>query len=116
MWQKIKCFFGFHDLVLTADETGCRGIRRGIFDCKHCHNSKGSYEHWYIMIRSFDRGHSIIYLNSKWVYEDTLEELFDRPCIRCGQLPIEGHDACLGYIEGCTSACCGHGVEEPYQC
>jgi hypothetical protein len=26
----------------------------------------------------------------------------------------EGYDACLGYIEGAKSACCGHGVEEGY--
>jgi hypothetical protein len=27
----------------------------------------------------------------------------------------EGYDACLGFIPGVESACCGHGVEEPYQ-
>ena len=26
----------------------------------------------------------------------------------------EGYDACLGYIEGAMSACCGHGVEKGY--
>lgn len=26
----------------------------------------------------------------------------------------EGYDACLGYIKGAKSACCGHGIEEPY--
>ena len=26
----------------------------------------------------------------------------------------EGYDACLGHIDGAKSACCGHGVEEPY--
>lgn len=38
-----------------------------------------------------------------------------RPCTRCGRYPTqEGHDACLGRIEGVTTACCGHGVEEPF--
>lgn len=26
----------------------------------------------------------------------------------------EGYDACLGHIAGVKSACCGHGVEEPF--
>lgn len=26
----------------------------------------------------------------------------------------EGYDACLGFIEGAKSACCGHGVERAY--
>jgi hypothetical protein len=26
----------------------------------------------------------------------------------------EGYDACLDHIDGVSSACCGHGVEEPY--
>lgn len=39
----------------------------------------------------------------------------DRPCIRCGKLPTpEGYDACLGFVFGVVSACCGHGVAEPY--
>jgi hypothetical protein len=37
------------------------------------------------------------------------------PCYKCDRLPTpEGFDACLGYIEGASSACCGHGVEAPY--
>ncbi len=37
-------------------------------------------------------------------------------CIRCGEPPTsEGHDACLGYIPGIKSACCGHGVEAAYE-
>ena len=39
----------------------------------------------------------------------------ERPCKRCGCSPTkEGYDACLGYIEGATSACCGHGVEKGF--
>ena len=38
-----------------------------------------------------------------------------RICRRCGCKPTkEGHDACLGYVEGATSACCGHGKEDGY--
>jgi DNA-binding XRE family transcriptional regulator len=36
----------------------------------------------------------------------------DRPCPQCEQPPTpEGYDACLGYIHGVYSACCGHGRE-----
>lgn len=39
----------------------------------------------------------------------------ERPCVACGLPPTpEGYDACLGFVEGASSACCGHGVEEPY--
>ena len=32
-----------------------------------------------------------------------------------GIMPIkEGYDACLGYIDGVKSACCGHGVGKPF--
>lgn len=69
------------------------------------------------MITSHKRGHLITYDGTQWIYADdhvpiTQEE---RPCTRCGRMPTpEGYDACLGYIEGATSACCGHGVESPY--
>ena len=26
----------------------------------------------------------------------------------------EGHDACIGHIDGAVSACCGHGMEKGY--
>jgi len=39
----------------------------------------------------------------------------DRPCPRCGLMPTpEGYDACLGFIPGIDSACCGHGIDEGY--
>ncbi|MFA7218065.1 MAG: hypothetical protein WC057_05640 [Dehalococcoidales bacterium] len=65
---------------------------------------------------SHKRGHEIIYKNNEWVYADNGESAnIERPCIKCGCMPTkEGYDACLGYIEGATSACCGHGVEEGY--
>lgn len=37
----------------------------------------------------------------------------ERLCVKCGQPPTsEGYDACLGYIEGVKSACCGHGISD----
>jgi hypothetical protein len=68
------------------------------------------------MVRGYSRGHEIYYDSINWKYIDNNEILRDdRPCKRCGRLPTkEGYDACLGHIEGATSACCGHGVEEPY--
>ena len=66
---------------------------------------------------AYSRGHPLRYTDDGWVYQDTGESIsVVRPCARCGELPTpEGHDACLGHIEGVTAACCGHGVEEAYQ-
>lgn len=68
------------------------------------------------MITSYSRGHSIYYDGLDWRYTDNSElALNSRPCKRCGRLPTaEGYDSCLGYVNGATSACCGHGVEEAY--
>ena len=65
--------------------------------------------------RSYSRGWPLVY-RGEWVYEDTGEPVDDvRVCARCGRKPTpEGHDACLGHIEGVTSACCGHGVEDGF--
>lgn len=51
-----------------------------------------------------------------WRYVDTNEAIGDdRACRRCGEPPTpEGHDACLGHLEGVRACCCGHGVSEPY--
>ena len=64
------------------------------------------------MIKSFQRGHRITFVNNQWVYEDTKEPIKkERACVRCGKMPTkEGYDACIGYIKGVKSACCGHGV------
>ena len=69
-----------------------------------------------MVISSYDRGHKIVLEGDVWVYADTGEPVGDgRPCIRCGKYPTkEGYDACLGKLEGVTSACCGHGVEDGY--
>lgn len=69
------------------------------------------------MAKSFLRGHPIEYNGRKWVYSDNKAPIDSevRVCVRCGQQRTpEGYDACLGYLPGVTAACCGHGVEEPY--
>jgi len=39
----------------------------------------------------------------------------ERPCVYCGMMATpDGPDPCLGRLPGVVSACCGHGVEEPY--
>jgi hypothetical protein len=65
---------------------------------------------------SYMRGHPIYFDGERWRYVDTGEETDDtRPCARCGRVPLpDGEDACLGHIPGMASACCGHGVTEPY--
>ena len=69
------------------------------------------------MVISDSRGHIIYYDGKDWRYLDT-NEIDDgkRACKRCGCFPtVEGYDACLGHIEGVSSACCGHGVGKPYE-
>lgn len=68
------------------------------------------------MITSHLRGHEIYYKNGDWYYldDDTIAD-DSRPCKKCGKYPTkEGCDACIGYLEGVTSACCGHGVEKGF--
>lgn len=67
------------------------------------------------MVSSTSRGHAIILIDGIWVYEDDNTPVrSDRPCARCGKPPTQdGHDACIGFIQGAKSACCGHGVAEP---
>jgi len=64
------------------------------------------------MIKSYQRGHEIIFVNNKWVYADDLTTIDDeRPCIRCGQMPTrDGHDWCMQDKKHIISACCGHGI------
>jgi len=64
------------------------------------------------MVTSYSRGHKTYYNGSEWLYCDNNKPEDEmRPCARCGKSPTpEGYDACLGYIEGVKSACCGHGV------
>lgn len=65
------------------------------------------------------RGHNMEKLDGEWVYSDTKELVSEthenRPCGKCGKhKTIEGHDPCLGTLEGVINACCGHGDTELY--
>lgn len=70
------------------------------------------------MTRSYFRGHPLIWVNNKWLYEDNLEPIPAnggkiRPCIKCGKVFTLGKgeaDPCLGILPGVDNACCGHGV------
>ena len=70
------------------------------------------------MVRSMWRGHSIQAVDGVWVFVDTNEPTVgsNRPCGNCHKYStIEGHDACLGTLQGVMNACCGHGqVKEAY--
>ena len=64
------------------------------------------------MTRSTLRGHSIVFVDGKWLYEDTMTATVgnERPCGHCGMSNTkEGHDGCLGTIPNIMNACCGHG-------
>jgi hypothetical protein len=71
------------------------------------------------MATSYERGWPIVFDCDAgvWRYVDTGEECTgERSCTRCGQPPTaEGHDACIGNLDWCVAACCGHGVEKPYE-
>jgi len=63
------------------------------------------------------RGHRIIWNSDikRWVYKDSGSIADDsRLCPKCNKPPTkEGYDACLGFVEGFKSVCCGHGVHDP---
>lgn len=66
----------------------------------------------HISVKSHIRGHKIEFINNQWIYSDTREPTVqnERACGYCS-LPNtpEGHDACLGTLNGIMNACCGHG-------
>ena len=69
------------------------------------------------MTKSYLRGHQIIHKNNKWLYAGTLIPTIgnERPCGYCGKENTkEGHDGCLGRLEGVMNACCGHGTDKAY--
>lgn len=72
------------------------------------------------MQKSYIRGHEIEFLNGEWVYCDTKEptqsSFGERSCGYCNEFRTpEGHDACLGTLNGVMNACCGHGqINEAY--
>lgn len=65
-------------------------------------------------------GHLVAYdyEHEVWRYLDSgiaVPDWFPRRCPKCGKMSTpEGYDACLGYIPGADSACCGHGIEPGY--
>ena len=62
--------------------------------------------------KSMFRGHKIELKNAVWYYSDTNQLCSNRrECGFCGKDDtIEGHDGCVGTLEGVMNACCGHGV------
>lgn len=70
------------------------------------------------MAKSYSRGHEIEYdeNDAVWYYTDNGFPLSsDRACKRCGRAPIDDHDVCIGYVEGLSSACCGHGITRGFK-
>jgi len=71
-----------------------------------------------VTVLSCTRGWEIFWVKDveAWFYSDNGEDAdIERPCKRCGELPAPGgYDACLGYIKGVESACCGHGIVKPF--
>ena len=58
------------------------------------------------------RGHKIEFVSGQWRYKDTGEPTEGNPR-QCGKCKAndrpDGHDACLGELQGIMNACCGHG-------
>ena len=65
-------------------------------------------------VKSSQRGHTIVFQDI-WRYEDGKPATIERPCVRCGRMPIKGRDACVGHVPGASSVCCGHGVGPEYK-
>jgi hypothetical protein len=64
------------------------------------------------MTRSEYRGNEIFEDKGVWRYITTGSRVAvkELPCARCKcERTLEGHDACLGILEGVVNACCGHG-------
>jgi len=66
------------------------------------------------LITSHQRGHTIEYNGTQWVYSDDKTSVnIERSCLRCGNMPTtEGYDYCMGHVPNAISVCCGHGVSE----
>ena len=70
------------------------------------------------MARSYSRGHELEYDESGgvWRYVDNgLPISSERACKKCGKVPVDDYDPCIGRIEGLTSACCGHGITRGFK-
>lgn len=69
------------------------------------------------MAFAYLRGHLCEFRDGKWIYSDNKIPIGSeiRPCRRCGEMPTpEGFDACLGYVPGAISVCCGHGTSKGF--
>lgn len=62
------------------------------------------------------RGNLMEEENDVYLYSDTKQKVSEnknRSCGHCGKPNTkEGHDGCIGTLEGVMNACCGHGVIE----
>ena len=64
------------------------------------------------------RGHAIYTDDGEtWRYTDTGERTVEtnreRPCGHCGLYSgKDGHDPCIGELQGVMNACCGHGSSD----
>ena len=70
------------------------------------------------MTTSTFRGHTIVYIDGEWLYEDTMTPTVGnrRVCGHCEKAStLEGHDGCIGTLDNVKNACCGHGIiDEAY--
>jgi len=67
------------------------------------------------MIKSYWRGYKIKLVDDIWIYVDNGMAVDSDPDRKCGycnkENTKEGHDPCLGILDGVMNACCGHGIE-----
>ncbi len=67
------------------------------------------------MTTSKYRGYDIHFIYDYWIYSGTKQKVsknVNRTCGHYGKPQTEnGHDGCIGTIDGVMNACCGHGVE-----
>lgn len=67
-------------------------------------------------IKAKYRGHDIVCIGGEWYYENYMQSVQSKPNISCSHCKVEptkeGHDACLGTLNGVMNACCGHGLDD----
>src|SRR5262249_18041864 len=127
--------------LLDSSRNGQEQSRAGCAPCAHERSMMPKYDLWTTLIARCDalvakqttaaiaqygyyRGHPVVVLEGEACerYADGLTPTVDaqgvgieRPCVQCGMVATpDGPDPCLGMLPGVVSACCGHGVEEPY--
>ena len=59
------------------------------------------------------RGHDIYFKDGAWYYKDCDSLISSDKNRKCGHCKkenrVDGHDVCLGELDGLANACCGHG-------